>query len=189
MSLLDTYVLRGQAEEQVWAEFHVLKMFVDSCDRAVIPLPGDGYDFRKEWMDDQTGHVQRAYRDPSLWPFPRHLPVLAFAQHYGIPTRLLDWTRNATAAAYFAASGVTEKGSSGDDLVVWALNTELMHLYPRVELVPMPGANSARLVRSGACSPLSATTCHGEGPPTLDSCRPPSPAGTRISRSQNRSGS
>ena len=71
MSLLDTYVLRGQAEEQVWAEFHVLKMFVDSCDRAVIPLPGDGYDFRKEWMDDQTGHVQRAYRDPSLWPFPR----------------------------------------------------------------------------------------------------------------------
>lgn len=144
LSLLDSHMLNGHADEQVWVEFHILKMFVDSCDRAVIPLPGDGYDFRKEWMDDQTGQVQRAYREPSLWPFPAHLPVLAFAQHYGIPTRLLDWTRNATVAAYSAASGVKGPGDSGES-VVWALNTEFIHQCPRVELVPMPGANSARL--------------------------------------------
>ena len=47
-------------------------------------------------------------------------------------------------AAYFAASGAATSASS-ENLVVWALNVEFLHLYWRVVSVPMPGANSPRL--------------------------------------------
>jgi hypothetical protein len=141
---VSTYELDGTADDQVWAEFQLLAMFIESCDRAVIPLPEDSYEFREHWMDDQSGPVSRAYRDPEMWPPARHLPLLAYAQHHGVPTRLLDWTRNSIAAAYFAAEGHAYEDPK-EDLAIWALNIELIKSYPGVDLVPMPGANSERL--------------------------------------------
>lgn len=149
LRLIDPQRLEPTWDGQVFAEFHLLRLFIEACDRSVIPVPGDSFEFRKAWMDDQIPEVSTAYRFPSRWPFPAHLSALAFAQHHGIPTRLLDWSHSAIVAAYFAAAGVRdnkgeEDGSTGS-LALWALNIELLHIYPSIEVVQMPGAHSERL--------------------------------------------
>lgn len=62
----------------------------------------------------------------NLWPAFNLIPVLALAQHYGIPTRLLDWTRRGRNAAYFAALPPKEEAT---DLSVWAIDTRLIEQW------------------------------------------------------------
>lgn len=151
---LSTYQFEGSGVDQVFAEFHLLKAFMEICDRSGISLPEDGYEVRRELMNDQRGIVEAAYRDPSKWPQSKHLPLLAFAQHHGIPTRLLDWTSNATVGAYFAAAGHANSEEQYD-LAVWALNIELIHIYETITMVPMPGSNSPRLSAQGGLFTLT----------------------------------
>jgi len=47
---------------------------------------------------------------------------LAFMQHYGVPTKLMDWTTNLTAALYFALAFRVDKIEELDQPCIWMLN-------------------------------------------------------------------
>ena len=68
-------------------------------------------------------------------PFPDNWERLFFMQHYGLPTRLLDWSESPYVALYFALDSAKRKddGNYEDNVAVWILNPTKWNefLYPR----------------------------------------------------------
>jgi hypothetical protein len=128
-------------EFQILRERDVVETFARSADRRGILLP--------ELRIGKTVAV-----DSEEWPTLEVLPLLAVAQHYGVPTRLLDWTDNPFVAAYFAAkecAQLLKKSSEGPErFAVWAfeiLNTVLnLQADFSVQSISPPGVYNPNLV-------------------------------------------
>lgn len=117
-------------DDQVSYELEAIQNFFWLADRCGLALPEDSQAHRRDLFSD-VGNYNLPLRAKGdlLWP-PREIwSLLALAQHYGLPTRLLDWSLDARTAAYFAASEAAawtaepSKAPAGvTDLAVWALS-------------------------------------------------------------------
>ena len=132
-------------DDQIHIEFSILEKFMEFCDEVGINMPSDSLDFRSRNL---TSGQDRYYLNLEKWPNPELLELMALAQHHGVPTRLLDWTKNPYAAAYFSASSALSsvlKGREDQRLAIWVLNTESIALYSKVEIIHPPGSISHHL--------------------------------------------
>lgn len=90
------WVFRGQQDNLEWR----LK---PKAGRGIIKIPDQNL-FRA-WKRMAAAYEDRVFKSDWDW--------LTIAQHHGLPTRLLDWTLNPLAAAYFAVKHSRESQNKG----------------------------------------------------------------------------
>jgi hypothetical protein len=138
---------RDEDAEAEWVqgrfEADVIGSFFRFADMQGLAVPEVGIGLRQTMQLRSTSEAlfNTAILTGGVWPPDNLLSMIGLAQHYGLPTRLLDWSRDALTAAYFAATGALRRVQRGESmhavenrLAVWIFNAELLDFKQRLVL-------------------------------------------------------
>ncbi len=150
-----------QTDHVVFFEHELLSSYAHHCDEMGLAIPGDSHEFRQK--AEFFAFAEKFGSNANEWPTEDFYPLLASAQHHGVPTRLLDWTRSPFVAAYFAGTQafdlINSCGCLTDDIVVWGIDAHKVHLIrhetttaiTEIHHVELAGATSKNLAAQKGC--------------------------------------
>jgi hypothetical protein len=116
---------------QAGAELEWLKVFyriANNCGLKIPYVEEFSENYLRAYGENINGFLS-VHGDGEVSWLPKELGQLAaLAQHYGVPTRLIDWSQDIFVALYFAVRGAIKKGLDdrnanweNDSIVIWAL--------------------------------------------------------------------
>lgn len=121
------YAPKPTHREQVIQEALLMRLFVSGINEQGGELPTEAAFGLTNWHEiDQIVEAAAPEEGPlpgTVWPTTQLQQLFALGQHYGLPTRLLDWSQRGKVAAYFAAEAaqrMRESRSQPSHIAVWA---------------------------------------------------------------------
>lgn len=147
-----------------------LKEFIEGCDLNASNIPFDSKKLRDDHFKNFKGEV--GY-DSRTWPHPDLYELIALAQHYGLSTELLDWTKNPLVACYFAASNVIADKDSNGFMSVWVFDVEkedsLNHFHHKnIEIIDVPRSTNRNISSQQGCFTLVRQSLDSRSPLTFE---------------------
>lgn len=120
----NTGFLFSEKNNEYREESDILIKFQESCDLAGVQLPSDNDRLRKNQKFNIEHFFGKTNNCSGDWFSDDFFELAVFAQHYGVPTRLLDWTKNPFVASYFACSyALTSDYHINKKISIWVLNS------------------------------------------------------------------
>lgn len=107
---------------QIFRESQLIQKFYKNCDDTGLYLPF--IEEKNIYYLLNEDRIASTFPPFEHWPPKEYYELMSLAQHYGIPTRLLDWSRDVNVAIYFALSDyLNGKEISDDDyMTLWAMD-------------------------------------------------------------------
>lgn len=156
LNLFSCFKSANEEATQVLLECALLSSFYRIANYSGLHVPNIDYFI---FSADETFLLEKMKKRDFCWIHNNLVELAALAQHYGVPTRLLDWSFDEYIALYFAVQGacahIHEHGDLNRKFDLWAINYRFFReqkIIPLKFIVPSYSNNRYLCAQKGVLS-------------------------------------